>query len=141
MIDNLNNYAQLFNEIIILLFAWCLLLFTNYVPYPKTRHMFGQGYIYILGFNLAVNLVILAYSLGKKLRLALKAKFCKPKNAIKSILKKSSTGKKKKTNQVDADKKKFVSFKIDEEKSESVESSDSSSARIFYYLKDLDKSI
>ena len=140
MIDNLNNYAQLFNEIIILLCAWCLLLFTNYVPDPKTRHMFGQGYIYILGFNLAVNLVILAYSLGKKLRLALKAKFCKPKNALKSILKKSSTGKKKKkTNQVDADKKKFVSFKIDEEKSESAESSDSSSARIFYYLKDLDK--
>ena len=77
MVDFLNNFTQIFNELIILVSCWSLFLFTNYVPDPRLRHKFGKGFIYLLGFNVIVNLILMVYVLCKKAKLALKSKLCK----------------------------------------------------------------
>ena len=63
MVDGVNNFIQPFNECIILLCQWYLFLFTDYVPDPKLRHEFGQGFIYLIGTNFGVNGIILLYTL------------------------------------------------------------------------------
>ena len=69
MADGLNNFVQVFNEVVILLCAWSLFLFTDYVTDPKQRHEFGQSYLYLVGFNFVVNffilIAILAFSISK----------------------------------------------------------------------------
>ena len=61
--DKINNGIQIFNEIAVLLAEVSLLLFTNYVPDPLQRYEFGQGYIYFIGGNVAVNLCVLVFGL------------------------------------------------------------------------------
>ena len=63
MVDKLNNFIQVFNEMFILICAWSLFLFTDYVPDPKLRHSFGESYLYIIAFNFATNLMFLLTTL------------------------------------------------------------------------------
>ena len=38
-------------------------MFTNYVPEPANRYTFGYWFLYVIGFNLVVNMIVLVYSL------------------------------------------------------------------------------
>ena len=126
MVDSINNYTQIFNELIILVCTWSLFLFTDYVPDPKLRHKFGEVFIYILALNLIVNLMILAYSIAKKIQVLLKETFCKRQGKVKSILKKKQLFKTKK-NRVGTAGARTVCFKSSSSESSSSGSSSSGS--------------
>ena len=55
----INNAIHIFNEIIILTCTWSLLLFTDYVPDPVIRYDLGQYFLYVLGVNIATNIIVL----------------------------------------------------------------------------------
>ena len=74
MKDLLNNWIQIFNEIIILICTWSLFLFTNYVPDPVLRYEFGQYFLYFIGFNLAVNILVFMWTILSSL-----IKWCRQK--------------------------------------------------------------
>ena len=59
MKDAINNFIQIFNEVVVLLCTWLLFLFTNYVPDPVLRYDYGRKYTYLIGFNFGVNLLVL----------------------------------------------------------------------------------
>ncbi len=50
-------------------------LFTDFIPVPETRYFFGKVLLYMLYFNVAVNLVVLAIEIGCRAIHGLKIKF------------------------------------------------------------------
>ena len=83
MVDGTNNFIQVFNEVIILVCTWYLFLFTEYVPNPVDRHLFGQGFIYLIGFNCTINILLLIFLLCKSIKAAIKTKFAKRTSILK----------------------------------------------------------
>ena len=73
MVDGINNFIQIFNEFVVLCAIEMMFLFTLYVGEPEIRYQFGFYFIYLLGFNLAVNLIVLIYNLSKSIYLAIRA--------------------------------------------------------------------
>ena len=63
MQDAINNFVHIFNEVIILVCAWSLFLFTDYVPDPLQRHSFGYYYLTFIAINFLVNLCVLILTL------------------------------------------------------------------------------
>ena len=84
MQDCLNNFIQIFNEIVILVCIWSLFLFTNYVPEPELRHQFGEYFIQFIIFNCGVNLVCLVVMILASIFSAIKTWF-KRRTAKKKI--------------------------------------------------------
>ena len=72
MVDGLNNFIQFFNEVFILMCAWSLFLFTDYVPDPKLRHSYGENFLYIVALNFAGNMVFLFTTLIMGIRKGIK---------------------------------------------------------------------
>jgi len=60
-----NNLA-IFNELMLLLIGYLMYLFTDYIPVPETRYFFGKVLLYLLYFNVAVNLVVLAIEISSR---------------------------------------------------------------------------
>jgi len=50
-------------------------LFTDFIPVPETRYFFGKVLLYMLYFNVAVNLVVLAIEIVSRAIHGLKIKF------------------------------------------------------------------
>ena len=65
MVDSLNNFIHIFNEIVVLIATQSMFLFTNYVDDPVIRYKFGFYFIYLIGFNIVMNLAVLVISLCK----------------------------------------------------------------------------
>ena len=59
MVDRINNFIQIFNEHFVLVSIQSLFLFTNYVEDPIVRYQFGFYFIYMIGANITVNLIVL----------------------------------------------------------------------------------
>jgi len=64
MTDWQNNTVQLINEYFFLFFAYYVFLFTNFVPDPETRYMFGTVYLWLLAINTVCNLIIAIILIG-----------------------------------------------------------------------------
>ena len=60
-----NNLA-IFNELMLLLIGYLMYLFTDYIPVPETRYFFGKVLLYLLYFNVSVNLVVLAIEISSR---------------------------------------------------------------------------
>ena len=63
MVDRLNNFIQILNELIVVQCTVWLFLFTRYVTDPVVQYQFGEIYIYIIAGNIAVNFIFLVLSL------------------------------------------------------------------------------
>lgn len=77
---------ETFNELILLLWCYHMIIFTDFVPDPEIRYQAGYFLVYIVGFCLVVNLAYLhfpvfnsIYSRCKKVYL----KYCAPKRRPK----------------------------------------------------------
>lgn len=57
-------YIELYNEFSTLILVYHLMCFTNFVPDVDTREVVGSSMIYTTMFNLSVNLLIIAKSVG-----------------------------------------------------------------------------
>ena len=64
MESRLFNNLAVFNELMLLLFGYQMYLFTDFIPVPETRYFFGKILLYLLYFNVAVNLVALAFEIS-----------------------------------------------------------------------------
>ena len=66
MESRLFNNLAVFNELMLLLFGYKMYLFTDFIPVPETRYFFGKILLYLLYFNVAVNLVALAFEISSR---------------------------------------------------------------------------
>ena len=86
MESRLFNNLAIFNELMLLLIGYQMYLFTEFIPVPETRYLFGKFLLYLLYFNVAVNLVVLAFEIGsrayKAIRINLKIRALKKQRAI-----------------------------------------------------------
>ena len=63
--DLFNNLA-IFNELMLLLLGYLMYLFTDFIPVPETRYFFGKILLYLLYFNVAVNIIVLAIEIASR---------------------------------------------------------------------------
>jgi len=61
------NYLGLFNEIVLYICITVSFLFTEFVPVPETRYMFGNYFLYLLYINLGLNLAVLGYEITRQI--------------------------------------------------------------------------
>ena len=66
MESRLFNNLAIFNELMLLLIGYQMYLFTEFIPVPETRYFFGKILLYLLYFNVAVNLVVLAFEIWSR---------------------------------------------------------------------------
>ena len=81
---NLQNVVELVNEIVTTLCAYNLVLFSDYVPDPKTKYTFGWPIIVATTFLILFNLVIMCYDFIANIIHQCKLR-CKRRNAIKAM--------------------------------------------------------
>ena len=67
MNGRINNMIQIFNELVVLICIQCLFLFTNYVPDPSLRYNMGNKVLYLVAYNVLVNLMVLILTLLQKI--------------------------------------------------------------------------
>ena len=79
MVDKLNNFIQIFNEIFVILAEISLFLFTNYVPDAVQRKQFGYGWIYCIGFNVFINFSVLIISIFHSIYVSIRSCLLKRK--------------------------------------------------------------
>jgi hypothetical protein len=68
------NFVAIFNECVLLVSCYMLMLFTEYVPVPEIRYYFGYDFLYILYFNFGVNVAMFMYEVTSILRMLCKRK-------------------------------------------------------------------
>jgi len=69
------NFLAIFNECVLLICSYMLLLFTEYVPSPELRYYFGNYLLYLLYTNFGLNIAVLAYDIVCIIRMHCKRKF------------------------------------------------------------------
>ena len=74
MESRLFNNLAIFNELMLLLIGYQMYLFTEFIPIPETRYFFGKVLLYLLYFNVAVNLVVLAFEISSRAYKAVRVK-------------------------------------------------------------------
>ena len=68
------DFLAVFNEAALLVCCYLLLLYTDYVPLPEMRYEFGNIFLYLLYFNLALNILLLINEILRIARLHCKRK-------------------------------------------------------------------
>ena len=63
MSDKANNFIQIFNETAIWICISLLFVFTDVVESPVDRYDYGQYFLYFIGFNIIVNLIVFFLSI------------------------------------------------------------------------------
>ena len=79
MVDRVNNFTQVFNEIVVLLCQWLMFHFTDFVTDPIVRYELGWYLLYLVATNVAVNLLVLIYVISNKIYLAARNYFLERK--------------------------------------------------------------
>lgn len=72
------DFLAVFNEMILCISVYILLLYTDYVPEPEMRYMFGEVLLYLLYIDFGVNLLLLSYEI-----LRLTCRSCRQRRAFK----------------------------------------------------------
>jgi len=69
-----HNVLAIFNECVLLVCSYLLLLYTEYVPSPELRYYFGDYLLYVLYINFGFNIAVLAYDIVDIVRMHCKRK-------------------------------------------------------------------
>ena len=77
MTDGLNNFIQIFNEIIVLLSIQLLYIYTNYVDSPTTRYELAWYFLYLMAFVCIVNILFMFYVIFSKIYQAIRKAYLK----------------------------------------------------------------
>ena len=73
------DLTAIVNEYVLLFSFYYCLLFTDYVPEPETRYMFGQNFLILLYVDLALNLLALVYEIFRQVFITCRRKRMKRK--------------------------------------------------------------
>ena len=79
MVDSINNFIQIFNEILVMLVIVTLFLFTDYVEDPETRYRFGGHLNVLLAANVGINLIVLVATIIIQIKKSIKRALLKRK--------------------------------------------------------------
>jgi hypothetical protein len=58
------NFIAIFNECVLLVNSYLLLLYSEYVPTPELRYYFGDYLLYLLYINFGLNILLLALEIA-----------------------------------------------------------------------------
>ena len=61
------DFLCIFNECVLYICIAVSLLFTEFVPEPETRYMFGNYFLYMLYINLGLNMLLLGYEITRQI--------------------------------------------------------------------------
>ena len=67
MNDFVNNAVQIFNEAVVLICIWLMFHWTQYVSNAQERYDLAWYFLYFVGFNVSINVLLLVYILTKKI--------------------------------------------------------------------------
>ena len=79
MINRLNNMVQICNEIFVLVSVWLMFIFSQYVDEPKKRYDLAWGWLYLIAADIAINILVMFYVIGKKIYIGVRQYFVKRK--------------------------------------------------------------
>jgi hypothetical protein len=82
------NHLEIFNELSIMLAAYHLFAFTNYVDNPQLQYQVGWSMIGVTAFNILVNMCIMGYQTWLKMKQEFRRLVYKYKNWRASKVKK-----------------------------------------------------
>ena len=71
---DLYDFLAVFNEAVLLVCCYLLLLYTDYVPSPEMRYEFGNIFLDVLYFNFAFNILLLIVEIIRIAKRAIKRK-------------------------------------------------------------------
>jgi hypothetical protein len=74
------DFLAIFNEAVLLIACYMLMLYTEYVPSPEMRYEFGAYFLYLLYFNFGLNILLLINEILRILR-----RECKKRSYHKKI--------------------------------------------------------
>ena len=77
MTNRMNNFIQIFNEIVVCLCVVSLVIFTDFIADPVDRYDHGYKLLYLIGFSICVNIVILITSIIMSVYKMIKKKILK----------------------------------------------------------------
>ena len=77
MVDGLNNSVQFLNELVVLVSIWLMFWFTFYVPGPETRYDLAWYFLYVIGADIAINVLTLLFIVSRKIIHAVRAAILK----------------------------------------------------------------
>ena len=63
MKNRINNFIQIFNEVIVCVCVVSLFIFTDFIPDPVERYDYGYKFLYLIAFSIGVNVLILIASI------------------------------------------------------------------------------
>lgn len=66
MYDRVNNCIQFVNEAFVLASVWMMFHYTEYVGSPETRYDLAFYFMYFIGVDVALNVLLLVYNIIKK---------------------------------------------------------------------------
>ena len=72
MANWLNNAIQIFNELVVLVSVWLMFHFTEFVAQPETRYDLAFYFLYFVAVDIALNLIILVFTILRKIYVAVK---------------------------------------------------------------------
>lgn len=79
MVDGLNNVVQFVNELVVLYSVWFILLFTAFVPQPEIRYDLANYFLYIIGIDCCLNVLVLLFEIFRGIYNAIKTAIAKRK--------------------------------------------------------------
>ena len=75
MVGLIHNTIQIVNEVVVLVAIWLMFHFTMFVDDAQKRYDLGWNFLYFIGADVALNVLLLIYFVGQKIYKAIKAKF------------------------------------------------------------------
>ena len=75
MVDTTNNVIQVINEVVVLISVWLMFHFTLFVGEAQTRYDLAWNFLYIVGADVVINILLLFYFVANKIYGACKRKF------------------------------------------------------------------
>ena len=83
--DALQSRLELFNEVMIMITLYIIVLYSKFNYRKETYHTFGYCYIVVLAIILFVNLVLMVYKTVKKIRRKLQLKKMKKNGYVEKL--------------------------------------------------------
>lgn len=59
------DFLAIFNEAVLLISCYLMMLYTDYVPDPAMRYVFGNVFLYLLYVNFGLNIFLLVIEIGR----------------------------------------------------------------------------
>ncbi len=61
------DFLAIFNEAILCFSCYMMILYTDLVPVPEVRYMYGNLFLYVLYIDIGLNLILLGYEMTRTL--------------------------------------------------------------------------